>query len=59
MSRFPTGIAVNSIRAGSDGIAFAGNGSPKAVFTSALASRRAGLTLCILCWREKQGRQYQ
>jgi hypothetical protein len=55
--RFATGIAVTSIRAGSDGIA--GNGSPKAVFTSALASRRAGLTLCLLCWREKQGRQYQ
>jgi hypothetical protein len=34
MSRFPTGIAVTSTRAGSDAIAFAGNGSPKAVHFS-------------------------
>jgi hypothetical protein len=62
MSRYPTGIAVTSeglwggSPAASDAIAFAGNGSPIAVFNSALDNvqnlrtciRRAGHTLCVL-----------
>jgi hypothetical protein len=55
MSRFPTGIAVTSTRAGSDAIAFAGNGSPKAVHFSTCIPPRWSSAMRFMLARENKG----